>query len=270
MLKMDKKKDRKPGFGFFIFALILGGGIAFLIYFYPQIFVQLGFIKRTDASGRNYHLPDFGIPIPFGYQVHGIDVSRYQGEIDWKAVSQMNIRSTKISFVFIKASEGEALRDAFFHYNWQYAKEYGIIRGAYHFYNPDINSGKQADLFISQVALEQGDLPPVLDIEKLGKYPLSNLHKGLKNWLNIIEKHYRIRPIIYTNQNFYRDYLQGHFEDYPFWVARYGNIPPSYPKNKHWTFWQHSDQGLVNGIAGKVDFNVFGGAESILRDLCKP
>lgn len=270
MLKMDTKRERKPGFEFFIFALILGGGIAFLINFYPQIFAYIGFTKKTDVSGRNYHLPDFGIAIPFGYQVHGIDVSRYQAEIDWKAVSIMNIRGIKISFVFIKASEGQTLRDAFFQYNWQYAKEHNIIRGAYHFYDPDINSSKQAALFMSQVALEKGDLPPVLDIEKLGKYPISNLRKGLKNWLHLIERHYQIRPIIYTNQNFYRDYLQGHFEKYPVWIARYGSTPPSYPQDRSWTFWQHSDQGLVNGIAGKVDFNVFKGNENALKNLCKP
>ncbi len=267
---MDTKRERKSGFEFFIFALILGGSIAGLIYFYPQIFAKLGFIKKKDTSGRNYHLSDFGIALPFGYPVHGIDVSRYQGEIDWKAVSQMNIRGTRISFVFIKASEGQTLRDAFFQYNWQYAKEHSILRGAYHFYDPNINSTKQAALFMSQVALEQNDLPPVLDIEKLGKYSLNNLRKGLKNWLTIIEKHYQMRPILYTNQNFYRDYLQGHFEEYPVWIARYGSDPPSYPQEKKWTFWQHNDQGQVNGIAGKVDFNVFKGTKDALKSLCKP
>ncbi len=264
-----KKQSDKSWWEFIAFSLFVGGLTVYLILSYPQFFIYLHLIKQTDAQGRNYHLRDFGVQMPQGYQIHGIDVSRYQEEIDWEAAAKMRIKGIQFEFVFMKATEGERHRDRFFQYNWQRAKEQKLIRGAYHFYNPNINSAKQAKLFISQVTLEKGDLPPVLDIEQTGKYTTSNLRKGLKNWLNIIEKEYGLRPIIYTNQNFYRDYLQGHFEEYPCWIARYGGVSPEYPSPEVWSFWQHTDQGLVNGIAGEVDLNVFRGSREALEKLCK-
>lgn len=264
------KHSNKSLWEFVAFIFFVGGVTCYLVFFYPEVFAYLGFIKKNDTQGRNYYLYDFGISLPNEYSIHGIDVSRHQGEIDWKAVSEMNIRGIKIDFVFIKATEGKDYKDRFFQYNWQRVKEQKLRRGAYHFYQPNTNSNHQAKLFINQVTLESGDLPPVLDIEQTGKYSIQNLREGLRNWLLIVEKEYGMKPIIYTNQNFYRDYLKGHFTQYTFWIARYGNEIPRYPSSDRWFFWQHSDQGLVNGIAGKVDFNVFNGNEDALRKLCKP
>ncbi|GAB4395792.1 MAG: hypothetical protein OHK0053_06540 [Microscillaceae bacterium] len=221
--------------------------------------------KHSDARTRGRN--DFGVPVPGNFNILGIDVSRYQGEIDWPEVRKMRLGADSLTFVFIKATEGDSLRDRFFLYNWQMARSQGLRRGAYHFYDPNINSRRQAANFIQAVALEAGDLPPVLDIERTGKFSPANLRLGLKRWLREIENYYGCRAIIYTNQHFYQKYLLGHFPDYVFWIARYGQVPPEVATR--WQFWQYSDQGLVNGIVGKVDLNVFKGGKSAFEKLLK-
>lgn len=223
--------------------------------------------EQNDRRSRN--LTDFGIYIPRQYQVHGIDISHHQQDIDWEDLSSMNINGISFQFVYIKATEGDSHRDRLFATNWQSAKEYGLIRGAYHFYQPDIKSDFQADHFISTVQLETGDLPPVLDIEITGSYSVENLRKGLKNWLRIVEAHYKIKPIIYTNLNYYRKYLAGHFSEYKFWIAQYERSETNLPDHK-WYFWQYSNQGKANGIAGLVDFNAFQGNLEELKAICIP
>jgi len=140
----------------------------------------------------------------------GIDVSHYQGDIDWDAMKQSkgNKKSFNnnidISFVIMRAAIGEDEEDRKFDENWLNAKKHGIIRGAYHYYRPDENSIKQANNFISIVKLEKGDLPAVLDIEAIPNVQsVSSLKKGLKKWLNKVEKHFGIKPIIYTADSYY-------------------------------------------------------------------
>lgn len=183
----------------------------------------------------------------------------------------MKIRGTRIDFVFMKATEGNELKDRLFQKNWAAAKWEGLLRGAYHFYRPHIKSTLQAKHFIKTVKMVKGDLPPVLDIETRGPYSEANMRQGLKNWLSIIERHYGVKPIIYTNLNFYKKYLKGHFPEHYFWIAQY-RPPGSFRTSpgldsERWLFWQHSDQGLVNGVAGKVDFNVFQGNRRALEAL---
>ena len=144
-----------------------------------------------------------------------------------------------------------------------------LIRGAYHFYQPNIKSTLQAEHFINTVKLQSGDLPPVLDIEITGKYSNDNMRRGLKNWLKLVEAHYGIRPIIYTNLNFYKKYLKNHFDGYSFWIAQYNRTDISLSTDQ-WVFWQYSNQGKVNGIAGSVDFNAFQGSLQELKSLCVP
>ncbi len=225
------------------------------------------FSSNTSDQSRN--LKHFGIPIPQKYKIHGIDVSSYQSQINWKEVQKMNVDSIHISFAFIKATEGECKIDRYFSMNWVNAKKCKLIRGAYHFYRPQVSSKVQAENFISNVKLKKGDLPPVLDIETLacGYHP-DNTVRGIKNWLRIIEKNYHTKPIIYTNIDFYNNYLadQG-FEDYPLWIAHY--YEEKVRLRQSWYFWQHNDRGKVNGISGCVDFNVFNGDMEDLKGLCK-
>jgi lysozyme len=211
----------------------------------------------------------FGISIPV-YDIHGIDVSRYQKRIDWKEISgfKSGKDSVGITFAFVKATEGKSLLDRYFDYNWKETKKHKIIRGAYHYYKPNVNSAMQATNFIKHVKLRTGDLPPVLDIEEVGKLGNANMKKGIKNWLKLIEKHYGVKPIIYTNVNFYKKYLSGkEFQGYYFWIAHYTKTTPNVGKD--WLFWQYSDKGVIKNIGSKVALNVHKGTKEELLSICK-
>lgn len=227
----------------------------------------------TEWFERNHsqqaNLKNFGIKLPYGYKVHGLDVSKYQRTINWKMVSEMNADSIRIIFAFIKATEGRMYFDPTFDYNWENSKKNNIIRGAYHYYKPDINSKKQAQNFMSVVDINKGDLPPVLDIEETGTLGADNMLKGIKNWLDIVEKHYGMKPVIYTYIRFYEDYLAGNkdFNEYPVWIAHYYH--PKLITSQKWHFWQHNDKGHISGIKGKVDFNVFNGDKTELMKMLK-
>lgn len=202
--------------------------------------------------------PAFGIDIPANYTMHGIDVSRYQSNIDWNAVKSMQDKQAKIGFAFIKATEGLNGVDDKFRQNWFGAKQTLLPRGAYHFFISSKSGKAQAENFIETVSLKKGDLPPVLDIESANGASVTDIQQRAKDWLVMIEGHYKIKPIIYTNVDFYENFLQEKFDDYPLWVAHY------YVKNKpaikrNWIFWQHNEKGRVNGVDAYVDFNVFNG-----------
>jgi lysozyme len=178
----------------------------------------------------------------------------------------MNIQGIKLGFAFIKATEGIANTDPEFGRNWRKAGANEIIRGAYHFFIASKDGRMQAEHFIKKVNLERGDLPPVLDVEQLNGVAPSVLRKEAMEWLQIVEEHYGVRPIIYTNVEFYKRNLGEEFDSYPLWVAHY--YEPRKPRiPREWVFWQHSDEGRVNGIRAKVDFNVFNGDSLEFRDL---
>jgi lysozyme len=208
----------------------------------------------------------YGISIPDGFKIHGIDVSRYQQFIGWDEVKKMNVENISMNFAFIKATEGENYLDPFFKRNWNKAQENKMTRGAYHFFLPDKDAVKQARFFIATVKLQKGDLPPVLDIEKLNRTKPAALKTSIKTWLQMIEDHFHVKPIIYTNADFYKKYLGSDFDEYPLWVAHY--YEPHRPRIfRSWNFWQHSDKGNINGINHKVDFNVFNGDSADFSDL---
>ena len=196
------------------------------------------------------------------YEVHGIDVSHYQGQIDWSVVANQ-----EIEFAFVKATEGETLKDSIFQYNWEACRKNGIVRGAYHFFIPSISAHNQSNHFINTVDLQDGDLPPVLDIETDNNLSKEAIVNRAMSWLITVEYHYNIRPIIYTNQKFYLKYLADSFQDYPIWIARYGGQKPAL--NKDWIFWQYGNRGRLAGIEGFVDFNVFISNKKELLQLCK-
>lgn len=199
-----------------------------------------------------------------GFEVHGIDVSRYQSDIDWKKVAQQDI-----AFAFVKASEGESISDNFFCKNWKEIKEANIRRGAYHFFRPTTSVLTQAQNFMDNVILEKGDLPPVLDIEVLDGVSSEDLVIRVRTWLEIIEAEYQIRPIIYTNLKFYNKHLADHFQEYPVWIARYNKyFEPLLVNEVKWKFWQYGNRGRLDGIDGDVDLNVFKGSIDELNMLC--
>ncbi len=198
-------------------------------------------------------------------KVAGIDVSQYQGKINWNDVKFIN-KKYPIGFVFIRASVGNDCDDLSFKFNWKEAKKHKIIRGAYHYYRPNENSVEQAERFIQLVKLEKGDLPPVLDIEKLPvEQSIDSLKIGLKRFLKKIDEHYKVKPIIYTNQKYYEDFLEEEFEDYTFWIANYNFIDQKI--DDKFLFWQFTEKGKIDGIRYNVDMNVYNGTPKMLDYL---
>ena len=197
----------------------------------------------------------------------GIDISLYQEIINWDKLDSLEAKA-KIYFVIIRATAGKNKTDKYFSYNWIEAKKQGFIRGAYHYYRPNENSTKQANNFIENVKLEKGDIIPVLDIEKEADIQsMASLRKGITNWLNIVEAHYGVKPIIYSGDSFYNDHLANNgFDDYPIWIANYSNSTKQ-PNTNNWLIWQFTDKGKAKGISEFVDLNVFDGNEKLFKFL---
>lgn len=230
--------------------------IASIIYYITAFFAKPPHIKY----------PAFGIDIPQGYLLHGIDVSRHQNVINWSDVKEMNVKNIKIGFAFIKATEGVDKVDARFRRNWLHAEEENIPKGAYHFFIAGKSGKAQAENFMEIVKLKKGDLPPVLDVEETYGTSKVEMHKNIIEWLDKVEKKYMVKPIIYTNIHFYNTYLRGLLDEYPLWIANY--LQPGKPRiSRKWIFWQHSESGRVNGITTKVDFNVFAGDSISFKKL---
>lgn len=189
--------------------------------------------------------------------VFGIDVSQYQGNITWDSVTLIH-EQFPVDFVFVRATMGTNGKDKTFKKNWGELERRSKIKGAYHYFRPNENSLKQAANFIRTVKLNPGDLPPVLDIEERPRsQSMDSLKVGLKRWLDRIEQHYNVRPIIYSGDSYFSDFLEREFGDYPLWIANY-NFWIEKPK-KHWDFWQFSERGMVKGIYGPVDLNLYKG-----------
>ena len=205
-----------------------------------------------------YGMKGYGVCLPSDYSVHGIDISHYQGNIDWATLSANRFGDFPIRFVFMKATEGGDHQDTAFVRNFQAARQFGFIRGAYHYFLPQTDARKQADFFIRTVPLVSGDLPPVLDVETLGKRSSRELKSSVKIWLDRVERHYGVKPILYTSYKFKMRYLNDSvFDDYPYWIAHY--YVDSVRYKRKWHFWQHTDVGSVPGIEKRVDLNVFNG-----------
>ena len=195
----------------------------------------------------------------------GFDVSEYQGNIDWEQTYHID-EAFELSFVFIRATAGSNKKDARFNSNWRDAKARQLICGAYHYYRPNENSVDQARNFIQQVRLQKGDLPPVLDIEKLPKsQSVARLKKGLRRWLELIEAHYNVKPIIYSGERYYADFLRKEFSDYPLWIANYNFWRNTLASD--WEFWQFTEKAKIAGIPGNVDLNIFKGDKNELMEL---
>lgn len=252
---------RNSGVMHWIFTSI--GAVAILTFFYYF------FIRPYSYRWKPcYGFKGYGVCLPVNYKVHGIDVSHHQGEIDWEAVKATDKQEYPIRFVFMKATEGGDHKDRLFVDNFRQAREVGLVRGAYHFYNPNTDPIRQADFFISQVKLETGDLAPVLDIERKPRNK-AQLQADLVKFLNRLEQHYGVKPIIYTSYKYRLHYLDTpELSSYPLWIAHYYVDALSY--DGPWQFWQHTDYGTVPGIEENVDLNVFNGSwNDLLRYTLK-
>lgn len=197
----------------------------------------------------------YGIKMPQGYHTHGIDISQYQGKIDWDALCAPQDSEVHISFVYMRATMGMR-SDKKFKLNWQEAKAHGLKRGAYLFFHPNKDGVRQAELFIKRVGNLGGCLPPVIDIEKTYRTDTKLLKQRLQDCLNTLHTYYGIQPVVYTYTTFYRDYLGTAFDKYPLWIAHYEREDKPDYINRPWDIWQHSERGKIAGVAEFVDFNV--------------
>lgn len=218
------------------------------------------------ASFRDAKPINFGKASPRQFAVHGVDVSRWQGDIDWA-----KLRTQGANFAYIKATDGGDHLDPKFKENWRGAHAAGLKRGAYHFFYWCRAASDQAEWFIRNVPRVEGALPPVIDVEW---NHLSNCKKRpsremvlekMRVFMDRLEKHYGQRPVIYTAPDFYRDNLEGAFPDHPFWLRSVAAHPSKVYPGRRWVFWQYSGSGLSHGVKGRIDLNVFNGDEDVWR-----
>ena len=201
-------------------------------------------------------------PSPNRYPVRGVDVSRYQGQIDWELLA-----SNDISFAFIKATEGSSHVDSCFSYNYEEARKTSLRIGAYHFFSYDSEGQTQADHYISIVEKTDDMLPPVIDLEFYGDKEQNppaqdQVRQELTVMLDRLEEYYSMKPIIYATEKSYKLYLADAFQEYDIWIR---NIftSPRLSDHREWTFWQYTDRGKLEGYKGDekyIDMNVFNGS----------
>lgn len=204
------------------------------------------------------------------YELRGVDVSRYQGAVDWNRLSEQGV-----SFAFIKATEGSGHVDMRFAENWEAVAKTNILAAPYHFFSYDSSGLTQAEHFIQTVGKRGGMLPPVVDVEFYGKYSRSpmaaeKVRKLLKDLLSELEKFYNAKPILYTTRSAYRLYIKNQFEEYPLWIRNVYYLP-FWDGISGWSFWQYSDRGDLDGHEGThIDLNVFQGTRKELESLLIP
>ncbi len=219
-------------------------------------------LLALGLGGCDSDVANSPFPSPRDYAIQGIDVSKYQGDVDWNAVSTSGVR-----FAWIKATEGGDYLDEKFKQNWAASQSAGVTRGAYHFAYWCRPASEQAAWFVSNVPYDPTALPPVLDVEWNPqsrscprKVPREIALADMKIILDAMEKAYGKRPVIYTAVDFYRDVLQGEFQDYPMWVRSVKAYPAVKYGDRRWHFWQHTATGQVPGVRGYVDRNCYYGS----------
>jgi lysozyme len=212
--------------------------------------------------------PHGGVAAARQHAVQGIDVSKYQFDIDWREVRKAGTR-----FAFIKATEGGDHLDSNFRDNWDGAREAGVPRGAYHFVFWCRPAKDQIRWFIRNVPKDPDALPPVLDVEwnhksSCRKPSPEKARAKMREMLAAFHQHYGKKPMIYTDITFHEEVLEGtkEFDDYPFWIRSVAAKPQERYESRQWEFWQFTATGRVPGIKGDVDRNAFFGSEKQFRD----
>jgi len=241
------------------------------VYQKKEVFLYyLGFkTKNTELTANQRKIEDKRInDIVANHEgkIFGIDVSQYQGTIDWENLEAIE-EQFEIKFVVVRATAGSKKVDRNFKKNWKNLSSTVYIQGAYHYYRPDENSTDQANNFIKNVKLRKGHLPPILDIEKMPKgQSMDKLKKGLQNWLTIVEKQFGVKPIIYTGEKYFEDFLQEDFPNYKFWIANYNPLKEKI--EDEYLMWQFTEKAQLHGVNELVDVNVFNGNVDDLKNVC--
>ena len=179
----------------------------------------------------------------------GIDVSHYQGRIDWDQVAG----SEKICYVYLKATEGATYVDDTYQRNLREVKRVGLCVGSYHFYRPNVNWREQLKNLTENVKLKEQDLVPIIDIEHRGRVSESKFIRDLKVFVEHVEHFYGKKPLLYSYQNFYNRYLKGHFPDHHWMIAKYQDDKPVLHDGKEYGVWQYTQSGTMPGVRGGVD-----------------
>lgn len=232
----------------------------------------IALVVSLSVAGCGSDIANSPYPKPGDFEIQGIDVSKYQGDVDWNAVASSGIR-----FAWIKATEGGDYLDEKFRQNWEAARAAGVRRGAYHFAYWCRPAKEQAAWFLANVPNDPDALPPVLDVEwnpqsrtcpqKLSR---DEALAQMRTILEAMERAYGKKPVIYTAVDFYRDVLQGEMLDYPMWVRSVRAYPAVKYGDRRWHFWQHTATGSVPGVRGYVDRNCYYGSsddwQNWLRD----
>lgn len=247
--------------------------ILIILFLVPAIVVQAK--PRKRVSKQNVAAPDV-LPKPckpervmqltaemgrikarpvrhIGNSYTGIDVSHYQGHIDWKQVAADN----RVAFVYLKATENVGLVDNTYKRNLEGARSEGIPVGVYHFFNPMSAAAAQLQNFCSVVDPRTQDLIPIVDVETPPRGDIASFQSRLRAFIEGVEKHFGCKPLIYTGMHYYNKYLQGKFLDCPFMFARYAEEAPSVSDEVRFVIWQFTASGSINGIRGNVDRSRF-------------
>ena len=228
-------------------------------------------ISQTDFIPRvkNNLFPDTSKGTATGSKnemgdIYGIDVSHHQKNIDWAKVKYW--KGNKISFVYIKATEGATYIDKNYQQNFKGAKKNNLLVGSYHYFRTTSSVEDQFENFINNVDNSKQDLIPLVDVEEKRAWNDSEFHKNFQKFLNMVENHFGQKPMIYTVNSFYNHHLSGKYRDYHFLIGRYGKNPPNMRDNSSWTVWQFSETGKIKGIIKPVDIDVINKKYS-LQDL---
>jgi lysozyme len=268
---MAKKKNRWEKAA--VVALLFMAAMYALAYYHKPLTRYCYKIYRVYRRHHRKSANDKfqAISFPAGYAIHGIDISHYQEDFNWDNLRTKTVDGDTVnfSFVFMKATQGKGpwAEDPSFDGNWEDAHEHHVLCGAYHYFLPDKDAEKQAQTFISSVKLQEGDLPPVIDVEDARGKSKQEIVDGVKTMSKLLEIKYGVKPIIYSNIGFIEDYLSDDFPDHYFWVAHFYEDELEVSDEIHWLFWQHNDKAMLLGYDQKVDVNVFNGNGIELRNI---
>ena len=196
--------------------------------------------------------------------VSGIDVSDKNGRIDWSL-----IRNGDIDFAYIKATEALDIIDSQYTENVRGAQESGLIIGAYHWLHPGLHVGQQLENFVKTVKDFRGMLPPVVCLE-IHISAMDEMERNIKAFLMLLERKTGQKPVIYTSDSFWMEYLPKSAWgcDFPLWIDKPGNVwPPQLWPWAGWTFWQYSYQAHFPGVPVNLGINWFNGSTDELRNM---
>ncbi len=243
---------KKKVIGISIFAIfVLGIGI---IIYKPQILTRLKLeVKRIITNSKKINTIDNNI-FKTDTSIYGIDISHHQGKINWSKVKTW--KNHKISFVYIKATEGATHVDPDYTTSFKGAKKNNFLVGSYHYFRTSSPVKSQLNHFISHVDKDSQDLIPLVDVEEMRHWDSKTFHKNFKLFLELIEEHFGEKPMIYTVNSFYNKHLSDKYREYHFLIGRYGPNAPNMRDRSNWTIWQFSESGKVNGISKNVDIDV--------------